>query len=69
MDEALGPSAAWDHSQVDFGLAEGGGGGGEDDVAHEGEFAASAELGRWSQRSARDAQMMDEIEQDLLHNH
>ena len=42
----LGSAPAGDDAEVDLGLAEDGGGRREDDVAHEGEFTASAELCR-----------------------
>ena len=45
LREALRSAAAGDDADVDLGLAEGRGGRGEDDVAHEGELAAAAELG------------------------
>ena len=42
----LGASAAGDDADVDFGLAKDRGGRREDDVAHERELAAAAELRR-----------------------
>ena len=44
LREALRAAAAGDDADVDLGLAEGRGGRGEDDVAHERELAAAAEL-------------------------
>jgi hypothetical protein len=44
MHEALRAPASWDDPKIDFWLSELGVWGGKDDVAHQGELAASTKL-------------------------